>query len=222
MKTTILLINGVIGAGKDTSADYIAQHLKEHDKSIKVYCVRFADKLKEWAEQMSGIQRKILPYEHYNDVVVDFTHEQKETFLPLWGMTLRQLLQKFATEGCRDGFDPHIWCKLLAREVIEQIKHEQSFAKEVETDRVVFLVPDFRFSNEPQLIEYVKAEFDELDIEQITCHIDRPANDKEQSDHRSEKPLSIQFDTHINNEFGLLHLVEECYRVANIIIERWE
>jgi hypothetical protein len=218
MKVTLLLVSAnTFGAGKDTACDLIAKSIKQstQSKSTKIFCYRFADKLKEWAQQMTGIKRKILPFEHYDDIVVDFTQEQKEQYCTMWQMTLGQLLQKFATEACRDNFDELIWCKCLAQEINDQISDTKQYSPDC--DRLVFLIPDFRFNNEEQLIDYVTSS---CVVYQQTMRIERPLTEiyhnTRDVNHRSETELSKKTNwTHeVDNSKDISFLEDQCKQIA--------
>lgn len=215
MKVTIVLVNGnSFGAGKDTTCDFIAQHIKKKDRFIAVHCYRFADKLKKWASDMTGIDRKLMQYNHYDNLVYDFTQQQKEIYCDLWGMTLGQLLQKFATEGCRDGFDDRIWVKLLSRDICREINFA---ADDISTTEMVFLIPDFRFKNEESLSELIDADI----ARQVTIKIVREEIDPEHKsrdiDHRGETELKDKdnWDGVILNNKSLHELNDTCAYIVD-------
>lgn len=87
----IIAISGRRGAGKDTVADLIQslQPAQWHRAS-------FAARLKEFAQQLTGHQDM-------------FSQEGKTTFLPEWGMTAGELLQKLGTDAIRNGLHENAW-----------------------------------------------------------------------------------------------------------------
>jgi hypothetical protein len=195
--TTVYLIKGSsFQSGKDTIAKFIAQSYVKSPQT-KVLCLRFSDKVKEWSEQMSGIKRVVVDDENYSNIVYDFTHEQKNQFLPLWNMTLGTMLQKFATEGVRDGFDELTWCKLLAMRINEEY---------VDSEQTIILVPDFRFDNEAAIKSMCKVGTRFVPIK-ITRSMNDIGDDSRDLNHSSEQELVLYpFHLHIFNDGSLEQL----------------
>lgn len=91
----IIGISGKIKSGKDTVAEILN---REMDNKFKLSA--YADPLKECCSLILGI-----PVEDM------FKREVKEMNLgPEWdNMTVREFIQKFGTEGCRQGVHENIW-----------------------------------------------------------------------------------------------------------------
>jgi len=117
----IIGLSGKMGAGKDTFADLVVKRYPQFQKKS------YAAKLKQMASMLTGIS--------YMDM---YDEQAKQKFLPEWGMTLREFLQKLGTDAIRNNFHPQTW--LLA--LFCDLKPE-SF----------WIVTDCRFMNEIQKIK---------------------------------------------------------------------
>lgn len=191
MKTSIILINGEAGSGKDTLGIKIAdQYSCNSNDNTRVVCLRFAGRLKKWCENMSGLKmQEIRSWNRVVDnIVKDFTQEQKDIFLPLWDMTLGQMLQKFATEGCRDGFDDLIWVKMLSKEINRMIEAYNHDSHNIEN--FVIIVPDFRFLNELGLSHFISHPHKYFTTKVYRDIVTNRDNDKRDMSHRSENDLN--------------------------------
>ena len=120
-------INGVAGAGKDTTANMVRLSL-ERDHNLKVQTFAFADTLKHAAAIIFGI-----PLEDFYD------RNKKEIVVPHWNMSPRQMAQKLGTEACRKGIRDDIWIKSLEASIIN-------------SDVDVAFITDVRFDNEAEFV----------------------------------------------------------------------
>lgn len=148
----IIGISGYIGSGKDTVAK-IMQYLDQHydgsfeewdrssnfhkavyDKKGKWQLRKWAGKLKEVATLLTGI-----PVENFED------QEFKKTEMgAMWGMSVREFLQKLGTEGLRDGLHKNVW--------VNALMSEYKIGKEGCPN---WIISDTRFPNEAQAIKDV-------------------------------------------------------------------
>lgn len=92
----IIAVHGKLGSGKNS----LANAIKELHPSFEIKA--FADKLKELCSLLSG-----QPLEDM------YSQEGKNKFLPIWNMTVGEMLQKIGTEVMRDNFDKDTWVKAL-------------------------------------------------------------------------------------------------------------
>lgn len=114
-------ICGKAGSGKDTVAHYISDYLK-----CGIY--HWADPIKEMLISYFGLT--------YEDA---YSQSGKAAFNDFWGMTNREILQRFGTDACRNGFREDVWIKIMELKL-------KDF-----TDDIV-LLPDTRFDNEAKFI----------------------------------------------------------------------
>lgn len=162
----IVGISGYIGSGKDTVAK-IMQYLdvKEQygfeygfDKFIafnesKWRVRKWAGKLKEVASLLTGI-----PVENFED------QEFKKTEMgAMWGMSVREFLQRLGTEAMRDGLHKNVWVNALMSDYKIQ-KKEGGFQRVVKSNGIPvdfeyeveypnWIISDTRFPNEAQAIK---------------------------------------------------------------------
>ena len=162
----VIGLTGKAGHGKNLTADLICKQFPEYYFKQ----IGFADKVKEVYSVITGEQ------------VVD-SLEWKNTFLPTWGMTRRQMLQKIGTDAMRDGLDKDVWVKALA--------------SSLEPDRN-YIITDVRFPNEVLFIEN--------ELEGKVFRVRRPLFDSGTETHESETALDhVQFDE-IWNGLGIEEL----------------
>src|SRR5436853_7359802 len=90
--TKLIGIIGKKGHGKSETSKRLATILhKEHQKDVEI--ITFSSFLKDALKEIFG-----LTYEQLHDPTL------KETIVPYWNVTPRELLQKFGTEMLRDYF----------------------------------------------------------------------------------------------------------------------
>lgn len=87
-------------SGKDTVADYL-------EKEYSYYRHSFAFQLKALLWFLFGIDDELL------------ISGDKNTYIPLWGMTVREMLQKIGTDALRNNFDKDIWVKLAFKDILD-------------------------------------------------------------------------------------------------------
>jgi len=121
----IIGISGKMRSGKDTASSRIQVR---YDATVRSY----ADPLKEAAAIMFGE-----PLETF------YSHEGKLALNANWGMTNRDILQKFGTECARKVFYDDFWIRRFDLEV-------KKLAAEGAT---TIIIPDCRFQNEAEWIK---------------------------------------------------------------------
>lgn len=131
MKVDIIGIMGRGGAGKDTLAEVLRDHLQQ-----RVPCIRlsFAQPLYEMLSSMTGI-----PVRQLRD------RQRKEASMPeLMYHSPRYMLQTLGTEWGRGMVNPDVWIETMRRRInqLEGATH------------VTIIIPDVRFENE---IEFVRS-----------------------------------------------------------------
>jgi len=95
------------GGGKDTAYELLKESLEEEGYTVTK--LSFARKLKDALCVMLGFDRERLEY--------DFDYKEGNTLddgsldpaCEMLGMTRREIMQIFGTEGCRDGLHKDIW-----------------------------------------------------------------------------------------------------------------
>lgn len=155
-KAKVIGISGKARSGKDTVADYIAERL-EYAKRYS-----FAGPLKEAVSNLFDIPLN------------DLNEGDREKILPEFGLSVRQILQRFGTECMREQFDQDFWINKAKRNVSKL------------SDEEIIVISDVRFENE--------AKFCREDG--ILIHVQRPSLSGEVGDagHASENGV------HIDNE----------------------
>ena len=117
---TLIGITGPATAGKDTAAACLV-----HNFGFKRYAL--ADNLKAAACYIFGVTDFDIP-------------NRKETKVPFWDKSPRELLQLMGTQAMRETFGPDIWVKSLTKNIIDT--HPQKV-----------VVTDIRFDNEAEWIK---------------------------------------------------------------------
>lgn len=123
-KFNILAIHGKAQSGKGTTVAKVIEIFK--NEGLKAAEVNFADRLKDAAALIFRIPRVLMN-----------TTEGKKTFLPHFKMSVREVLQKFGTEGCRSIYkDIWVW---NIKQSIQEFK-DQNYD--------IVCIGDMRFPNE--------------------------------------------------------------------------
>lgn len=118
----IIAISGKLGSGKDTLAKLI-----QEQSNNRWQITAFAKRLKEIVALLAGVD--------YN---LTLSQEGKNTFIPEFGMTIGEMLQKIGTNALRDNFHKEVWIQ----SVFSQIKRSDSN----------WIITDCRFENEAEAI----------------------------------------------------------------------
>ena len=155
MQKKLFGLTGQAGSGKDTVAEILSVE-------YGVLPTSFAAPLKQAALLLFGMSE-----EHINN------RELKETLLPFWDMSPREILQKLGTDAMRNTFGDNFWLR----------KWFTTYTSFKDTDDVS--VTDVRFPNEAELIRSLGG---------TIVHIVRPGNPLAltgaAADHPSNKPLN--------------------------------
>ncbi len=119
----------------------------------------------------------------------DFQRDRKEKIMPEWGLSPRQLMQKFATDFARDMIDPDVWVKRAAMEY-ENLKAADP--------KVLMIIPDVRFDNEA---DWIRSAGGTIII------VDRPDSCYQVAEHKSENGITrLPEDIVIVNDGSLSEL----------------
>ena len=169
----IIGINGSIGSGKDFFAETLAEF-----SSAPVERHAFADKLRLITEELTGYEMKMThePNKPFHNPVYNFTQDDKNVYLDMWGKTVGQILQELGTDALRDNFDSDVWVKSLFSSVGEDAVKRGN----------ILVIPDVRFPNEA---EYVLKHGGIL-IKIVGDPMDVRANSKRDLNHPSETSLN--------------------------------
>lgn len=120
----ILAVHGKAQSGKSTTVAKVIEIFK--NEGLKAAEVNFADRLKDAAALIFRIPRELMN-----------TTEGKKTFLPHFKMSVREVLQKFGTEGCRAIYkDIWVW---NIKQSIQEFKNQ---------NYDIVCIGDMRFPNE--------------------------------------------------------------------------
>ena len=173
---------------------------------------KWAGKLKEVATLLTGI-----PTENFED------QEFKKTEMgAMWGMSVREFLQKLGTEAMRDNLHKNVWVNALMSDYKVR-KKEGGFQRVVKSNGIPidfeyeveypnWIVSDTRFPNEAQAIK---------DNGGIVIRVNRPkkgivVGNLAQELHPSETSLDDwNFDVVIENDGSIEDLIEKVKEVMD-------
>jgi len=179
MKNKVIGIHGFARSGKDTVADYIL----DSDDTILKYS--FANPLKTAVSSLFNIPRE------------ELDGDNREEILPEWGLSIRQILQRFGTESMRNVFGDDFWIKKAQHSVDEALGDSEYSV----------IISDVRFENEADFCRN----------NGILIYIERPDADGVVGDigHASESGVNLNTsDYYINNDGTL----EELYEKVDVIL----
>lgn len=201
----IIGLCGLIGAGKGTVADILAEQ--------GFTKVSFADKLKDGVSTIFGWDRALLEGDtvesrEWREQVDQFwTKETGRTITP------RILLQEFGTDCMRNGFHDGVWVSLLKQHILNNPGN--------------YVIPDVRFRNEQDMIRELSGQIWRVQRGEVPewygcAMLDNTTggNLMEAYDvHESEYKwidLNNKFDTTIYNNTTLEHFTAEVLHTINI------
>lgn len=172
----IVGISGYKRSGKDAFANLLI-------KLYPGYAVRlaFADKLKAICQDLFEL----------TDGQVHGSDTHKETVDHRWGLSSRQIMQRFGTEVAR-SVHPDVWVRCLLRQAGDA---EAAGA-------LLVVVPDVRFVNEADAIRERGG---------LIIRVTRPGC---VSDGHASEALDFEPDIYVANEGGLADLEEMAQRVV--------
>lgn len=175
---SIIGISGKAGSGKDQVGKFIKQKATYHWEVKK-----FAYRVKQITSLMTGVSMELLEHQ-----------KGKQMTLPEWGMTVREFLQKLATEAIRENLHEDAWVLSLFSEYISDIDSK-------------WIITDLRFKNE---LKFLKSK------DAITLRIERPGIPT--MDHRSETDLDTSAFNYIIVNDGTLDDLKE---KVNLFLEKF-
>ena len=171
---------GLAGSGKDTVADYIAM-------SGDFQRIAFADPLKRVALFLCGLTRQD---------VTDRT--RKETVLPEWGLSPRQIMQRLGTEVGRQ-IHSELWVRHLDRTIQRDAGRN-------------WIITDCRFRNE---IAYVRRQGGTV------WWVNRPSVTPV-SDHASERHVTADDCDLVIENSGTLDELRNLVSLALFLQDEWK
>lgn len=175
------MIVGLVGkkrSGKNTAADFICETVSGYGLSVRQFA--FADEVKKICGSLYGLSERQL----YGDL--------KEVPDQKWGLSARQILQKFGTEVARQ-VHPETWIRVVMDRDIPAHKADVS------------VITDVRFPNEADFIRSRGG---------VLVRIERPQAVFSDS-HSSETEMdSISTEYHLTNDSGLHQLERHCEELA--------
>lgn len=150
----IIGLSGKMGSGKDTVADMICELWPNYSFERR----GFGDKVKEVYSILTGRKYPV-------------TRTQKMEWLPEYGMSCRQMLQKIGTDCIRYNLHQDTWVMALLRDY--------------DLEKSVWIITDVRFDNEIWALEGLNA---------YLFEVDRPGNPwlSTDSGHSSESGISVE------------------------------
>lgn len=137
----IISVSGKFRSGKDTVAKMISAELMK--SGYKTHRIAFADSLKQIVEILTGeIRTNLSDSKDFSYPYTDFNETQKNTYLPMWEMTLGTMLQKLGTDVMRDHFNENVWINSVLNKIVHVPAND------------VVIVTDTRFINEIFALKY--------------------------------------------------------------------
>lgn len=199
----IIGISGKAGAGKDTTAAILCELLRDVNEGFNPPIIlSFAYTLKRVSAFILN-----LPIENFN------TESGKNTFLPSWGMTIREFLQRLGTDAVRNNLHPDAWVIPVLDEYTRRMNLNRylNTRKKESNDPLVYesivIVPDLRFQNEYNAIR---------NLDGITIRINRPG--LVTMNHVSETQLdNSTWDFVVENDGSIDELRDKLVSIANEI-----
>lgn len=182
----IIAISGKMGSGKDTLGQLIWE-ISPLFWEIK----KFATLVKTFAQVLTGESMEMMN-----------SQKGKQTFLPDWGMTVREMQQKIGTEAMRDNLHPDVWALGLLSGKYNP-EHNQNW-----------IITDLRFPNEIEVLR--RFEPNQL----LLLRIEGNPLGMESSNHPSETSLDNfpDFDQVIHNT----GTISELRKVAEQLVFSWD
>ena len=179
MKPIVVIFTGEAHSGKDTSADYVVNHLCS--RGIKAIKVGLADQLKYICKRLIKLFYNIdIPIEDFFDIgkkeqiIDDYPQFAGKSF------KLRTILQLIGSEVFREQLWASIWCDYVYRTFILQNQYQ------------VVVISDCRFPDE---LKYFNELCDKETLSKlISCRLVRPSKNNLSIENRSH-----QSETHTSN-----------------------
>ena len=146
----IIGLCGIIGSGKDTTANIIKKHYGHEQMS-------FSETLKDVLSPLFGWDRDLL--EGKSEESRLWREQPDKYWSKILGknFTPRQALQEIGTELFRDKFDKNIWCNSVKKKILDEQK----------SGNIIF--SDCRFPNEIAMIKELGGTVIEIQPKIIPC-----------------------------------------------------
>lgn len=139
--------------GKSFIAEKLRNYINDDSQGVPIYFAqRFA-----LANPIKQVIKKLFMA---NDAQLYGSEEQKNTKVPLAGMTARRAMQLFGTECMQPHFGKDIWCRLLKEKI------EQEFGS-INNGTSIAIVDDCRFDHE---VQYACENWNAFFIEILSPH----------------------------------------------------
>lgn len=200
----IIGIHGKLRSGKDTVARLLSEKFIE--LGFKTRKRAFADSLREVVEKIICVERKFVD-DSYSTQSLDFTEEQKNTYIPEFDLTIGQMLQHLGTETMRDHFNINVWVNSLWLNIKDIYENE------------IVIVTDVRFINEVKFLRDTGCIL--INVEgKPTTQTDESTRDK---NHSSETSLDSfnEYDFVIKNDGTLDELKNKINFISTQILEHY-
>ena len=159
----VIAVSGKAQSGKGTFISAVFQTYQLYNPNAKIIEANFADTLKDAVHLVFRIPKEDM-----------YTTEGKEKYLPQFKTTVRDILQRFGTEGCRSIYE-NIWVWNLMEKIKEYERQGYDLVG----------VSDLRFQNEYVALKKIGA---------YTIKTVRPSYQIEQNAHQSEVDLDYITD----------------------------
>ncbi len=194
-KSKFITLCGKKRSGKNTVANAIRDYVVGHKMLWKIQEASFAKPLRQILGILYGISDELLYDDTKKDMLVDVTWEelQLDSDGRQGQMTLRELLQVFGTDLCRELWSENVWA---------QIPFRKNYP-----DNTLVLITDARFENELRMSKKHQG---------INIHIVRPGH-KQEDTHASENqeiPENL-FDFTIIGKEGVPALTMQVYKLLD-------
>lgn len=203
----IIGISGKFGSGKATVSKMLATRLSM--AGYNPYYRIYAGKLKEVVEVLTSVKMTEDFDNHFIGGIRDYTHEQKNIFIPEYDMTIGKMLQYIGTDMFRCRFDEYTWVKALFREWDNILSVDETSA---------MIIPDTRFPNEADVILSRRGSVLRLEPDP---NMDTGATCGRDKDHPSETSLDDydKFTRIIKNDSTLVELKNKIDIFVNEVLK---
>lgn len=222
-RNRIIFINGSgFKSGKDTAAAIIRDqivNLDIHRKGRMMIKGMFAYNLKKYVGSITGEVMERNHHSGWSHVHEDFTQNQKDKFIPAFGMSLGKMLQIIGTEGLRHGFHKEVHVIGEAFRINSFLEGFPEGYPEGMDKTIIF--PDWRFQNEAgiakNLQELTGEDWDSYTVQVRRDEIDRSSDSRSMA-HASES-ANLIYGHEIDNNGSLRDLEITCEAFVNDFIK---
>jgi hypothetical protein len=199
-------------SGKRSGKDTFADAFKEEVDSIldgdmpDVIKMSLADPLKTAAKAIFGLSdEQLYGSQAQKESLTSWDWIENNKYGKAGKMTARDILQYFGTEVMREGFDHNIWINSLKM-------NAEVYRQTIESDKLIVLVPDIRYPNESDFLDYLVDIYrKDADLANTDSHI-------------SEKAGMLIPDTRVNlsieNNSTIEDLQQKAKEYAHFIVKK--